>query len=182
VYIQSGIHPPDRKPAILVARSLQSLLFFYEVESGARILQDGVEDVYMFLDDYDVASGSGSGRDDASGSGGENNANGNGGSGGGTGLRPSPIERTELPTGIMTFLTKCYSPLCDGTMGCYANDCPRRVSVFIYLFIALAEINKILIFIGINTVAEDHRDATWHGERGLAKDSSARSVGFAFAE
>jgi len=97
----------------------------------------------MFLDDYDVASGSGSG-------GGEGNDNENsnvngagagaenaGGEGGTGGLGPSPIERTELPTGIMTFLTKCYSPLCDGTMGCYANDCPRRVSVSFFFFSVL---------------------------------------------
>lgn len=39
-----------------VARSLQSQLFFYEVEWGGRVLQDGVEDVYMFLDDLDGPS------------------------------------------------------------------------------------------------------------------------------
>ena len=101
----------------------------------------------MFLDDYDVASGSGSGGGESNNN--NENRNGNeagagagaenaGGEGGTGGLGPSPIERTELPTGIMTFLTKCYSPLCDGPMGCYANDCPRRVSGFFplrcYLF------------------------------------------------
>ena len=34
-----------------IARSLQSQLFFYEVEWGNRPVQDGVEDVYMFMDD-----------------------------------------------------------------------------------------------------------------------------------
>ncbi|KAF9466185.1 CNH domain-containing protein [Collybia nuda] len=43
----------DRRAALQVARSLQSQLFFYEVEWGSRMLQDGVEDVYMFLDDQD---------------------------------------------------------------------------------------------------------------------------------
>lgn len=40
-----------------VARSLHSQLFFYEVEWGGRVLQDGVEDVYMFLDDLDGGAG-----------------------------------------------------------------------------------------------------------------------------
>ncbi|KIY49932.1 Dbl homology domain-containing protein, partial [Fistulina hepatica ATCC 64428] len=41
----------DRRLALQVARSLQNQLFFYEVEWGSRELRDGVEDVYMFLDD-----------------------------------------------------------------------------------------------------------------------------------
>ncbi|KAG6841118.1 hypothetical protein C0991_001687 [Blastosporella zonata] len=41
----------DRRAALHIARSLQSQLMFVEVEWGGRILQDGVEDVYMFLDD-----------------------------------------------------------------------------------------------------------------------------------
>ena len=56
-----GIVSLDRRAALQVARSLQSQLFFYEVEWGGRQLQDGVEDVYMFLDDQEAASGSGSG-------------------------------------------------------------------------------------------------------------------------
>ncbi|KAF8075178.1 CNH domain-containing protein [Lyophyllum atratum] len=43
--------PNDRRAALQVARSLQGQLMFYEVEWGSRILQDGVEEVYMFLDD-----------------------------------------------------------------------------------------------------------------------------------
>lgn len=134
----------------MVARSLQNLLFFYEVEWGSRVLQDGVEDVYMFMDDEDVGSGGGEKSSSAS------RANGVGSRTSGdilsneTSAGPSdtaapstnerelgvdssrtsssPIERTELPTGIITFLTKCYAPICDGTGGCYAYDCPRRVS------------------------------------------------------
>ncbi|KAG6830360.1 hypothetical protein H0H87_008366 [Tephrocybe sp. NHM501043] len=43
--------PNDRRAALQIARSLQSQLMFVEVEWGGRILQDGVEDVYMFLDE-----------------------------------------------------------------------------------------------------------------------------------
>ena len=101
--IQRGIgrdhgtqYPTDRRAALLVARSLQITLFFYEVEWGARVLQDGVEDVYMFMDDQEGPS-------------------------------DEPIERAELPTGVMTILTKCYSAGCDGA-GCYSYACPRKVS------------------------------------------------------
>ncbi|KAG9103502.1 hypothetical protein FRC06_010384 [Ceratobasidium sp. 370] len=88
----------DRRTALQVARSLQNQLFFYEVEWGGQALNDGVEDVYMFLDDQ--------------------------GQGGGSDQR---LEREELPTGVITLLTSCYSPSCaDGLPGkCYAYGCPR---------------------------------------------------------
>lgn len=81
----------DRRAALQVARSLQSQLFFYEVEWGGRVLQDGVEDVYMFLDDEQETS-----------------------------------EREELPTGVITLLTKCYTPGCGDDGPCYAYACPRK--------------------------------------------------------
>ncbi|THU88754.1 Dbl homology domain-containing protein [Dendrothele bispora CBS 962.96] len=88
----------DRRAALQVARSLQSQLFFYEVEWGGRVLQDGVEDVYMFLDDPEGAGPSGSGFAE------------------------------ELPTGVITMLTKCYVPTCVDEDPCYAFDCPKRGS------------------------------------------------------
>ncbi|KXN90684.1 Rho1 guanine nucleotide exchange factor 1 [Leucoagaricus sp. SymC.cos] len=83
----------DRRPALLVARSLQSQLFFYEVEWGGRILQDGVGDVYMFLDESQ-----------------------------------EPGERAEIPTGVVTPLSKCYSPSCGEFENdyCYSYVCPRK--------------------------------------------------------
>jgi hypothetical protein len=89
-----------RRIALQVARSLQSQLFFYEVEWGGRVLQDGVEDVYMFMDDDEGGS-------------------------------DAPSEREELPTGVITMLTKCYSSGCQDNPGlCYAYACPRRVCYF----------------------------------------------------
>lgn len=79
-----------------VARSLQSQLFFYEVEWGDRPLQDGVEDVYMFWDDQE----------------------------GGSDMR---MEREELPTAVITLLTRCYASSCDDENPCYSFTCPRRV-------------------------------------------------------
>ncbi|KAG7094229.1 hypothetical protein E1B28_007835 [Marasmius oreades] len=95
--------PPDRRRAALqVARSLQSQLFFYEVEWGGRVLQDGVEDVYMFLDDSE-----GAGPSSSSGPSGSH-------------------DREELPTGVVTMLTGCYVPTCVDEEPCYAYCCPKR--------------------------------------------------------
>ncbi|KAF8661267.1 hypothetical protein AX16_001369 [Volvariella volvacea WC 439] len=93
--INHGMSTSDRRAALQVARSLQSQLFFYEVEEwGNRPLQDGVEEVYMFLDDPENADG--------------------------------PVEREELPTGVITVLTRCYSASCGEGVACYAYDCPRK--------------------------------------------------------
>ncbi|KAJ7623683.1 signal transducer [Roridomyces roridus] len=91
--VNHGISTSDRSAALQVARSLQSQLFFYEVEWGGRVLQDGVEDVYMFLDDVEGAS---------------------------------DAPREELPTGVVTMLTKCYTPSCEDEVPCYSYGCPRR--------------------------------------------------------
>ncbi|KAH8833200.1 CNH domain-containing protein [Flagelloscypha sp. PMI_526] len=48
-----GISTSDRAIAVQAARSLQSQLFFMEVEWGGGVLQDGVEDVFMFPDESD---------------------------------------------------------------------------------------------------------------------------------
>ncbi|KAJ7132313.1 Dbl-like domain-containing protein [Mycena epipterygia] len=98
--VNHGISTSDRRAALQVARSLQSQLFFYEVEWGGRVLQDGVEDVYMFLDDQE-------------------------------GTSDAAPEREELPTGVVTMLTKCYSPSCSDDMPCYSYGCPRKGTLFI---------------------------------------------------
>ncbi|KAF7371040.1 hypothetical protein MSAN_00738200 [Mycena sanguinolenta] len=93
--INHGISTNDRRAALQVARSLQSQLFFYEVEWGGRVLQDGVEDVYMFLDDLEGPS-------------------------------DTAPDREELPTAVITMLTKCYSPSCGEGVTCYSYSCPSR--------------------------------------------------------
>lgn len=42
-----------------MAQSLQSQLFFYDIEWGSGMLQDGVKDLYMFLNDAAGTSGGG---------------------------------------------------------------------------------------------------------------------------
>ncbi|KAF8202439.1 CNH domain-containing protein [Pholiota molesta] len=93
--INHGVSTNDRRVALQVARSLQNQLFFYEVEWGGRALQDGVEDVYMFLDDQESGS-------------------------------DAIPEREELPTGVITMLTRCYSPSCGEGVVCYSYSCPRK--------------------------------------------------------
>ena len=39
---------------------------------------------------------------------------------------------TELPTGVFTYLTKCYSPSCTGDGGCYAPRCPYKINVSLF--------------------------------------------------
>ena len=70
------------------------------MEWGGKLLQDGVEDVYMFLDDQE----------------------------GGSDTR---IEQEELPTAVVTMLTKCYSVTCDDENPCYSYSCPRKVCYFV---------------------------------------------------
>ncbi|KAI0272596.1 Dbl-like domain-containing protein [Gloeopeniophorella convolvens] len=91
-----GAATNSRAIALQVARSLQQQLFFYEVEWGGRVLQDGVEDVYMFLDDQE-------------------------------GPADAAPDREELPTGVVTVLTRCYSSSCSEASPCYSFACPRRV-------------------------------------------------------
>ncbi|RDX54148.1 Dbl-like domain-containing protein [Lentinus brumalis] len=95
--VTHGISTNDRRAALQVARSLQSQLFFYEVEWVDRPLQDGVEDVYMFWDDQEGAS-------------------------------DARMEREELPTAVITLLTRCYASSCDDDNPCYSYTCPRRRS------------------------------------------------------
>ncbi|KIK80164.1 hypothetical protein PAXRUDRAFT_159376 [Paxillus rubicundulus Ve08.2h10] len=107
--INHGVSTADRRAALQVARSLQSQLFFYEVEWGDKPLQDGVEDVYMFLDDLD-------------------------------GNSESHREREELPTAVITMLTKCYVSSCSEDDPCYSWACPRRrVSVLVAACVSVSE-------------------------------------------
>ena len=36
-------------------------------------------------------------------------------------------ESSELPTGVITMLTRCYSPSCGDGQTCYTYGCPRKV-------------------------------------------------------
>ncbi|KAG8878034.1 hypothetical protein FRB97_002821 [Tulasnella sp. 331] len=95
-------------PRAFTGKDVVNQLFFYEVEWGGRSLSDSVEDVFMFLDD------------DSSAGVGEGGSLGGGDLGLADGLQ-------ELPTGVITLLTKCYAPSCGPDSGtCYSYGCPRR--------------------------------------------------------
>ncbi|KAG6909363.1 hypothetical protein DXG01_000802 [Tephrocybe rancida] len=97
--INHGMSTNDRRAALQVARSLQSQLFFSEVEwDDTSKVHDNVEDVYNFLSDV------------------------------------MPLDDgvpEELPTGVVTMLTRCYSPSCaEGGVPCYSYVCPRKGNSF----------------------------------------------------
>ncbi|KAG6901533.1 hypothetical protein C0995_010832 [Termitomyces sp. Mi166 len=96
--INHGMSTSDRRAALQVARSLQSQLFFSEVEwDDTSKVQDNVEDVYNFLSDL-------------------------------MGVEDGVPE--ELPTGVVTMLTRCYSPGCAEGLPCYSYTCPRKGNSF----------------------------------------------------
>ncbi|KAJ7468566.1 hypothetical protein FB451DRAFT_375542 [Mycena latifolia] len=108
-----GISMNDRGPALQVARSLQSQLFFYDVEWGGRILEDRMEDVYALLDDEGEAD-------------------------------------SELPTAVVTMLTRCYSPSCGEDVPCYAYSCPNK-GVF-----QMLGLSEALQMNAVDTIVSNH--------------------------
>lgn len=138
--INHGISTNDRRTALHVARSLQSQLFFYEVEWGGRVLQDGVEDVYMFLDDNE----------------------GNG-------------EREELPTGVVTMLTRCYSASCADGVPCYAYACPRKVRLLAVLHLAHdLTLSRVILSLPLQLLPRLQLQLRRYGLKRLKTLSSAR--------
>nr|XP_019015157.1 uncharacterized protein I206_01245 [Kwoniella pini CBS 10737]OCF53938.1 hypothetical protein I206_01245 [Kwoniella pini CBS 10737] len=88
----------DRRFAHATALSLQNQLWFVEVDWDIKPLRDSSDDVFRFMGEME---GMGSGGD---------------------GLT------TELPKGLMSMATRCYSPSCMGDKGCYAPRCPFKTN------------------------------------------------------
>ncbi|GAA5949958.1 hypothetical protein JCM3765_007750 [Sporobolomyces pararoseus] len=132
----SSFQDPRRKLALSVARTLQQSLWFHEVDFDDHLLKDsgdengiGSNQVYTFLF---VEGGGGLGQ---------------GASDGRTNERERETGGEEIPTGVVTSLTRCESLVCtkenaeggivldpvDGSVhgikgGCYSFDCPNRSS------------------------------------------------------
>ncbi|ORY90211.1 CNH domain-domain-containing protein [Leucosporidium creatinivorum] len=95
----------DRKYALIVARSLHQSLWFHEVDWSDALLKDGgpYDKVYAFLQDEQ--------RDD----------------------HYEEDDLFEIPTGVLTNATPCYSPYCgkmseEGVAGsCYSYACPNKI-------------------------------------------------------
>lgn len=130
----------SRQVALLLAKSLKSQLFFHEVDWGENELTDGVDEVYTFLEDSLAGPGAGTDSSDDWAAGlahsgsiqdklqlsfaGKDEAV----------VQPKkvtaparPSDLDELPTGVFTPLTRCYSPLCNasGPYSCYSPSCPN---------------------------------------------------------
>ena len=57
----------------------------------------------------------------------------------------APIQMEELPTGVVTYLTKCYTPFCVDEKPCYVYSCPRRVSTLLYPADLLYFLREVLL-------------------------------------
>ncbi|PWN29409.1 hypothetical protein BDZ90DRAFT_230285 [Jaminaea rosea] len=120
-----------RQLVLGIARSLKSQLFFHEVDWGDSELQDGVDEVYLFLGDTMAQSESAERGPSGDFSFGQSNLD--------LSLsydsspRDHPVSSSgvdELPTGVIVQLTTCYSPSCGREGGipgtaCYSPSCPR---------------------------------------------------------
>lgn len=71
---------------------------------------------------------------------------------------------TELPTGVITLLTKCYSPSCNDAGPCYSYGCPKRGQVGILSFAIFLTLTRFQIpaamIAGPSTVLEPDKKTT----------------------
>lgn len=111
----------DRRIAVVIARNLHRNMFFNEVDwDDTRQLRDSHEQVYCFQDDEEQAT--------------IDYLNGNVAGAGvyspSARAHEAPNQAQEVPNGVITRFTKCYSPFCgmEGTSGsgaCYSLYCPN---------------------------------------------------------
>ncbi|SNX82432.1 related to ROM2 - GDP/GTP exchange factor for Rho1p [Melanopsichium pennsylvanicum] len=132
-----------RQVALSLAKSLKSQLFFHEVDWGENELTDDVDEVYTFLEDS-LADPSSAAEDPDDWAAALNHSSAFdsslplsiGGAAGGLdngGQRRKAAHMNdldELPNGVFTPLTQCYSPLCTpGRLSaCYSPSCPNSAS------------------------------------------------------
>ncbi|KAF9071584.1 CNH domain-containing protein [Rhodocollybia butyracea] len=111
------IKTTDRNLALLLGRALDAQKFFHDVTYDHR-LRDSANELYQFRTKLPSPFVSGVWRRTSS---------------------PSPLTETrprkdsitsdevELPSGVFTLLTDCYSPTCSRDQLCYSIACPRRM-------------------------------------------------------
>ncbi|KAI8082890.1 CNH domain-containing protein [Halteromyces radiatus] len=103
----------DRNLGILVGRALDHQHFFHDV-TYEHHLRDSRDKIYQFRHHLDSSLGQTSNAVKTD--------------------EDSPIrtrdmdenDKKELPNGIFTLLTNCYSPTCARGQGCYSIHCPRK--------------------------------------------------------
>jgi hypothetical protein len=116
------IKTSDRNLALLLGRALDGQKFFHDVNYEHR-LRDSLFEVYQFKELIATQSTRDSATSDA------NNYDDDylmDKSESGDPAMVSDLD-TELPTGVFTLLTECYSPTCTRDKLCYSIACPRRL-------------------------------------------------------
>ncbi|CAG8576104.1 12339_t:CDS:10 [Ambispora gerdemannii] len=103
------IKTTDRNLALLLGRALDAQKFFHDVTYDHRLL-DSYNELYQFQkmpsflassDDYETTAEQQEKEDF--------------------------VEDNDLPNGVFTLLTDCYSPTCTRDSVCYSITCPRRL-------------------------------------------------------
>lgn len=134
------IKTTDRCLALLLGRALDAQKFFHDVTYDHR-LRDSVNEIYQFRTRIPSPFTSGeevAGMSTINGSSslprdpGAESTLVDGVSKILEGTSPQPqngeaVEEDELPTGVFTLLTDCYSPTCTRDRLCYSIACPRRL-------------------------------------------------------
>ncbi|KAJ1552726.1 RHO1 GDP-GTP exchange protein 2, partial [Nowakowskiella sp. JEL0078] len=95
----------DRMVAMVLAKSLLAQNFFCHIDGFAKLpesssLRDSPSEFYAFIDDFKFACSNSE--------------------------LDIPSVAPELPVGVFTLLTDCYSPTCSKYQRCYSFSCPRR--------------------------------------------------------
>jgi hypothetical protein len=97
----------DRVVALSVGRALESQRFFHDVNYENRLIDD-ITEIYqlneLFFHDPSVTSAVLSNYEDDS----------------------TTLLNPQLPTGVYTELTRCYSATCNYRRPCYSYTCPKR--------------------------------------------------------
>ncbi len=118
--VVSGDAAGVRQVALSLAKSLKSQLFFHEVDWGEKELTDDVDEVYTFLEDSLADMGSAPADPDDWTAGLNHNSAFDsslsfsvGGAAADQARKPANTDLDDLPNGVYTPLTRCYSPLCS---------------------------------------------------------------------
>ncbi|ORZ25987.1 CNH domain-domain-containing protein [Absidia repens] len=110
------LHINDRNLGLLVGRALDHQHFFHDV-TYEHHLRDSRDKIYQFNRRLDFSLGQASTTTmvlDSDSSSIEKEIN------------QRDIDEKELPNGVFTLLTNCYSPTCSRGQGCYSVHCPRK--------------------------------------------------------
>ncbi|KAI7886615.1 hypothetical protein K492DRAFT_203143 [Lichtheimia hyalospora FSU 10163] len=95
----------DRNLALLVGRALDAQNFLHDVNYEHR-LRDSPDELYRFREEIGIPMG----------------LEGN------EGDHKRDMDDYNVPTGVFTVLTDCYSPTCSRDRLCYSATCPRKAS------------------------------------------------------